>query len=273
MIRDQPLGVGSGNFVHAFIPYQERDDVLRDEKLLFSSPHNEYLRALAEEGFVSCALLAVLLFRLLAELQRSHVIDGRRSRTAVLLGSMIVFTAVESLLQFPFALASACLMIAVMLGMALSFLEPGPPGAPVPEGQSAPGPWMAGAAAAGACMGIMLWRVGASDYLFANERASTAVQDRACQLNPRNVAACVDAAWLHARRGEGGVARPGLLAVLDRSPHYHPAIKLLGELTLALGDRNAGCRYLKTYDDLFEGHSSLHGKLAADCNPEATLRP
>jgi O-antigen ligase/polysaccharide polymerase Wzy-like membrane protein len=273
MIHDRPLGVGSGNFVHAFIPYQQRDELLRDEKLLFASPHNEYLRALAEEGVVSCALLAVLLFRLLGGLRRSHVINGGRSRAGALLGSMIAFAAVESLLQFPFALASGCLMIAVMLGMALSCVETRPPGANSPERRPAPGMWMAGAAAAGAWMAIVLWRTSASEYLFVNERGSVEAQDQACRLNPRNVAACVDAAWLHARRGDGGIARGDLLAVLDRSPHYHPALKLLGEESLALGDREAGCRYLRIYDDLFGGNSSLHGRLEAECDDEGPLRP
>jgi hypothetical protein len=266
MIRDRPLGVGSGNFVHAFIPYQDRDDLLRDEKLLFSSPHDEYLRALAEEGVGACALLTVVLLRLLGALRRSPVIAGGRSREGALLGSMIVFTAVESALQFPFALATGCLMVTVMLGLAFSCLEPDPAaGAPRPR---RPGLWLAGAAAVGACMALVLCRVAASEYLFVNEKGIEGAQDRACRLNPRNVAACVDAAWLHARHGEGGIARAGLLEVLGRSPHYHPAIKLLGELSLVLGDRDAACRYLRRYDDLFAGSSSLHGRLVANCNAE-----
>jgi hypothetical protein len=263
MIRDRPLGVGSGNFVHAFIPYQDRDDLLRDESLLFSSPHDEYLRVLAEEGVVACALITVLLLRVLGALRRSPVIAGGRSREGALLGAMIVFTAVESALQFPFALASGCLMVTAMLGLALSCLEPDP-GATVPPRPS--GPWRAAAAAVAAVMAVVLCRVAASEYLFVNGKGVEGAQDRACRLNPRNVAACVDAAWLHARRGEGGIARAGLLEVLDRSPHYPPAIKLLGELALVLGDRDAGCRYLRRYDELVAGRSSLHGRLMADCN-------
>lgn len=48
LVRDHPLGVGSGNFVHAFLPYELRDERLRSEAIVYSSPHNELPRALSE---------------------------------------------------------------------------------------------------------------------------------------------------------------------------------------------------------------------------------
>lgn len=50
LIRDHPLGVGAGNFEHAFIPYALTDRSRPGEVTVFHSPHNDYLRLVAEEG-------------------------------------------------------------------------------------------------------------------------------------------------------------------------------------------------------------------------------
>jgi hypothetical protein len=55
------------------------------------------------------------------------------------------------------------------------------------------------------------------------------------------------------------------VSVLDRSPCYYPAIKLLGEDSLARGDRDTGCRYLGIYDEMFGRRSSVHERVRRDC--------
>jgi len=81
------------------------------------------------------------------------------------------------------------------------------------------------------------------------------------------LAACVTAAWLQGRAGEVTTARATLVRVLERSPYYFPAIKLLGEQALARGERQSGCRYLWIYDEMFRRASGVHHLLGRYCEP------
>jgi hypothetical protein len=262
LIADRPLGVGSGNFVHAFLPYQLADDRLRSETVVYASPHNEVLRALAEEGVVWCALAAYLLFRVGAAVRRRARTGGGQG-PAVVIAAGASFLAVESLFQFPFALAFGTLAAALTLGLALSYAETGDPARTQPHRPS----WIPRLAAlALAFLGaIALARVVLSDYWTATASGDPARQSRACTLNPRNLRACLNAAWLDASSGHRRRARQRLAAVLDRSPHYYPAIALLADDSFAQGDARAGCFHTWLYDALFEGHSSRHDVVAARC--------
>jgi hypothetical protein len=106
-----------------------------------------------------------------------------------------------------------------------------------------------------------------------NHNGEVAAQETACQLNPRNLPACVTAAWLRARAGDRRQAHALLVQVLQRAPYYHPAIRLLGEEAAANGDRDEGCLYLWIYDELFRERSSVHTRLGALCGrvPPANL--
>jgi hypothetical protein len=123
---------------------------------------------------------------------------------------------------------------------------------------------------AAASIGVMLVRVAWSELLLVNRKDDAVAQERACRLNPRNLPACVTAAWLEAGAGRIPDARRRLVRVLEKAPRYFPAIKLLGEISLAAGDHEAGCLYLGAYDALFQGASSIHGRLQAEgCDPAA----
>jgi hypothetical protein len=263
LIRDHPLGVGAGNFADAFIPYQLGLATIPGEAVLFRTPHNEYLRAFAEEGVLFGVIAAVLLVSLLRKLHTSPRIARWRSGPGALLGAGIIVLAVEAFLQFPLGTAFGCLMAAVLLGLALAALEL----APSSTEAAAPsrGLWRGlGTLIAGATF-VLLGRSVASELLFVNRRGDVAAQETACRLDPRNLPACVTAAWLRARAGDPGEARALLLRVLKSSPYYHPAIRLLGEEALASGDREGGCLYFWVYDQLFRERSAVHGRVAALC--------
>jgi hypothetical protein len=264
LIADHPLGVGSGNFVHAFLPYQLADDRLRSETVVYASPHNEVLRALAEEGIVWCALAAYLLFRLGAAV-RTRVRAGGGPGPPVVIAAGASFLAVECLFQFPFALAFGTLAAALTLGLALSYAETAD-AARTPTHR----PWWIprlAAFALASLAAVALARVVLSDYWTATTPGDAARQARACALNPRNFRACLNAAWLDASGGHRRRARQRLAAILDRSPYYSPAIALLADDAFAQGDARAGCFYTWIYDALFAGRSSRHDVLIARCPP------
>jgi O-antigen ligase len=262
LIRDHPLGVGSGNFLHAFLPYQLGDDRLRSETVVYGSPHNELLRALAEEGVVWTALALYLLLRLGLAVRRRARAEGWPA-PAVVVAASAAFLIVESLFQFPFAMALGCLAAAVVLGLALAYVAPPDPDAPL---RRATVGWRVGAGMAAAAVAAATLWLAASDVL-ASRAMDARAQGRACDLDPRNVGACLRAAWLEAQAGHRRRARSRLAALLDRSPYYYPAIKLLGDESLARGDARAGCFHLWVYDALFAERSSIHATVSSACDP------
>ena len=278
LIRDHPEGVGAGNFEHAFIPYALAGRSKPGEFIFFRSPHNDYLRLVAEEGIAAALLLLGLLAALGRGLHRSPAVAGWRSGPGALLASCGAFLLVEAFFQFPFEMAYPSLLAAVLLGLALACAE----GPIVPEAASLAAPPHAGIRRAGDAVAVFLAlaivagvvRTAAAERLFTVSRGADVVAlEQACRLDPRRLEACVQAAWLRSRAGEHEAARGELYAVLGRSPWYFPAIKLLGEDLLAAGEPAAGCRHLRRYDAMFEGRSAAHERVRAFCAPGPAERP
>ena len=269
MIRDHPLGVGAGNFSDVFLGYGADVPLLPREDVVFLHPHNEYLRLLAEEGLIVGGLALYLTSRLVRDLRRALDAGWWRSPSGLVLLGASAFLAVEAFFQFPLSEAFGALTAALLVGLASSSLEPvraSPSDVPARVSASVVIPAILTAAG----ILIMLARVAASELLFVNRKEDLPAQDRACRLNPRNLPACVTAAWLEAGNGQVSQARQRLVHVLDGAPRYFPAIKLLSEISLSAGDREAGCLYLGAYDALFQGRSSIHHRLQEQgCDPAA----
>ena len=264
LIRDHPLGVGAGNFERAFIPYALAGRSRPDESMVFRSPHNEYLKVLAEHGLLGAGLLAALLALLGRELHRSPSIAGWRSGPGALLGSCGAFIAVEAFFQFPFELGVPALLSAVLLGLAWACVEPDDALARADSRR-----WLAHLTTVLVALAVTagLVRIVAADSLsVAGDIRSL---ERACAWDGTRLKACLDAAWLHGRAGEHEAARRLVDGVLQRSPHYFPALKLRGEEALALGDVAAGCRDLEAYDALFGGRSAVSALVRQRCGTPA----
>jgi len=256
MIGDHPLGVGTANFEHAFPPYHAAGPLLPSEALVFRGPHNEYLRFLAEDGAIFFALAMVLAVLVAARWRRSPRGDDAMRTVVVGWG---VFLAVESLFQFPFALAFGALAGAMVAGAAFAGADP----APAPEARVRA--WRVGGTVAALVLAAASARVARSEYLHVKGPEDLDLQRRACALDPRNLPACVTAAWLEVRAGDSAVARTRLAGVLAGTPHYPPALKLLGEISAMEGNDDEACRLLGRYDALFRGESSVRESAAAAC--------
>jgi hypothetical protein len=266
LVRDHPAGIGAGSFEHAFIPYALAGRSKPGETTVFRSPHNEYLRLVAEEGIGGALLLLGLLVALARALARSPAVAGWRSPPGALLAACCAFLAVEAFFQFPFELAFPSLLAAVLLGLAFACAEEPPAHAPAEPSRRRT---LAGDAA---CVMLALALVGGVAVAAGAERlASRAGGDpvpleRACALDPRRLEACVEAAWRRGRAGDHEALREGAERALARSPHYFPALKLLGEDRLSRGDVEGGCRLLRRYDALFGGRSSVSDRVRAACS-------
>jgi len=259
LVRDHPFGVGAGGFEQAFVPYALGGRSRPGEGLVFRSPHNELLRLVAEEGFLGAGLALTLLFLLARELHRHSGFGSWRSDTGALLASVSAFLVVESIFQFPFALAVPSLLACVLLGLALALLEPAAGAL-----EQTPAPRVGVAARAGdvvcllvaAAIVLGLARMAIADYLFTNRRDDRPSLERACALDPRRLDACVEAAWRHSQDSDHGAAQARLRAVLAVSPDYLPAIKLMAEDLFAQGRPAVACGYARAYDALLRGQGS-----------------
>jgi O-Antigen ligase len=264
LVRDHPLGLGLGNFPDAFIPYQLEGSPLPSETLYFRSPHNEALRLVADGGVFALPLAMALAIGMGLGLWRNPVFARGQSDAGALLFAGLVYYLVEACFQFPLDVAMGALAIATLLGLAAACLEPDVRGRAATRGHRTA--WIASGLVVASLVGFAAWRVGRSEWLFVNAPKDLGAQAEACRLNPRNLPACVTAAWLQGRAGEAAVARATLTRVLERSPYYFPAIKLLGEQALARGERERGCRYLWIYDEMFRRRSTVHQVLGHYCD-------
>jgi O-antigen ligase len=267
LIRDHPLGVGVGNFPDAFIPYQLEGSPRPSESLYFRSPHNEALRLVADGGVFALPLALALAAALGLALWRSPVVARGRSEVGALLAAGFTFYLVEAGFQFPLDVAMGSLAIAVLLGLAAACLEPAAPLAPptTAAGSARRAAWIVSGLLAASLVGLVAWRVARSEGLYVNAPKDLRAQAEACRLNPRNLPACVTAAWLQGGAGDNAAAQATLTRVLERSPYYFPAVKLLGEQALALGERERACRYLWIYDEMFRRKSGVHHLLGRHC--------
>jgi O-Antigen ligase len=271
LIRDHPLGLGLGNFPDAFIPYQLEGSPLPSETLYFRSPHNEALRLVADGGVFALPLALGLAIAMGWALWRSPSLARGESESGAILLVGLAFYLVEACFQFPLDVAMGALGIATLLGLAGSSLEP-EDSIPIP-GPAGIGPrlahtaWIAFGLLGVATVGFTAWRVARSEWLFVNAPKGKGAQVEACQENPRNLPACVTAAWLQGKEGDDRASQTTLRHLLQRSPYYFPAIKLLGEQSLARGERESGCRYLWIYDEMFRRRSSVHHLLGRYCEP------
>lgn len=256
MVRDHPLGVGTANFEHVFPPYHARGPLPPWEALVFRGPHNEYLRYLAEDGPLFCAIAIVIVAMLVARWR--HAPDAASLRIVVV--GWGAFLAVESLFQFPLALAFGALAAAMVLGAMLAV-----PGVGSPPAPSRGWPWRAGGTLAAIALVAASARVARSESLHVKRPDDLSAQRRACALDRRNLPACVTAAWLEVRAGDMAAARRDLSSVLAATPHYAPALKLKGEIEALEGNDAEACRLLGAYDALYRGESSVRESAAEAC--------
>jgi O-antigen ligase len=268
MIRDHPLGAGAGNFPDRFVPYQ-LVGLVPDERLLYRWPHNEWLRAAAEDGLPFAGLAALSLVVLGRAAIRGLQLRPRPPEDRAFLASTTAALGVESIFQFPFAMAPAALSAALLVALALQAADDGigaseaTAQSPVRRRSRMSGVFW-GLAALAALFALM--RVAWSEYLFVHLRNDRRALETACELDPRRVEACVLAAWQEIRAGDDEAGRRTLARILEHSPYYYPAVKLLGQEALSHGRREDGCLYLWMYDGLFAALSSVHATVAAQCS-------
>ena len=99
LIQEFPLGVGPGNFPFNILPFQQMTQNGIHEFILVKSPHNEFLRFVAEDGFFYALLIYFFFINLFLKNRSTFTTDKSKS---LFFWSMLLLFTIETLLQFPF---------------------------------------------------------------------------------------------------------------------------------------------------------------------------
>lgn len=252
LIAERPLGVGADNFEFRIVPYQ-KGGVSLSEHYLAVSPHNEWLRYLAEDGIPLSLLFAALLVWLYVAWW------GKGGPARIVVLPLSVFFLLEGSVQFPFQLTFPVLVAATLFGYMASVA--------IPARAWPKARWAQGVRSG--CVAVALLFLAGWGLEVATRRwENSADIDRAqlaCRVAPGNWRACLQAARLLVADGRISDARAVVEKVLALEPANYPALRHLSSIAGMQGDRMEACFLAWKYQDVFGGKSSLQGMYEKNC--------
>ncbi|MGE3261001.1 MAG: O-antigen ligase family protein [Bacteriovoracia bacterium] len=239
LISDHPNGLGVGKYEFGFVSYRNMA-LFRDDKVVERSPHNEFLRFLAEDGIIASVLGALSILVLLFPF-----FNGKRSMEKKLAFAFCGYMLVQMFFQFPFENAVPFLFAAIFLGYMVT---------------TQPSNFLAnaylariGMLALGVFFVGMTYQVSLSKYLEANNQGDRRKISRACALLPTNWRICLEKAKLEMEAGAFQEAEVTLNELLWQYPHHFTAAYYLGVLNFKRQNYARGCAYFSWYNRLFQG--------------------
>ncbi|MGI4851639.1 MAG: O-antigen ligase family protein [Janthinobacterium lividum] len=117
MIKENLWGVGSDGFDYAFIPYKSLYLKI-DPKEIEKSPHNEYLRFMAEDGIIIFILGIILLSSFLCQL-----LKNKKCKNKIFFMCFLIFLAIQAFFQFPLEDPCPFILIAIILAYFFSSFD------------------------------------------------------------------------------------------------------------------------------------------------------
>lgn len=236
MIADKPFGVGVDRFEFEFVPYHRFGSTISYASLELS-PHNEFLRYLAEDGIPLALAFFVLLALLLRAWWRNASVASRGFHLPLL-----VFYGAEMLFQFPWQLGFPVYFGAILFGSlaAEAFAE-----------------YRLKESVSGAVLSLLLLfqLIGTAQAFIVRSFENSDKPDRlamVCRLVPADWRSCIKLARMEADLGNVPAARARLLAEMERAPWNFYAWRFMGMVALRGGDKLEGCFYHWRYLDLFQ---------------------
>lgn len=258
MILDRWYGVGTGRFEFAFIPYHSLGKTL-SETHIAASPHNEFLRFLAEEGWL---LSGVYLFLVGIVFTRFIRIGTAQQKKWILPVSAVFF--VQMLVQFPwqnaFPFFLGVLLFAEMLATGWKSRS-----LAIPK-------WIRGGRIA-----LFVAFLGLTSVITVarslENASSVSALNIGCTLMPSNYRLCMEAAQKYMARKEYDKARMLVEAELTREPWNFWAIRHLSIVAIQQKDRIEACFLLWKYNNLFgmRPYGDLYAQYLHNC-PEKWRR-
>jgi hypothetical protein len=254
MIKQNPAGVGFGNFEFSYLPY--RNAVFNDpeigENILAKTPHNDFLRAFAEGGLFfgfSVILLFIIFMQQLLSFPRE------KSKLAI---ALMAYLSVDAMSDFPFynpyPFLCACLVLGIFLN--LKYKE----NLSLSRRKTF---WISAPLIIFAvyCTGTYLF----SEFVEPGNEKKPEVAALACTLYPANWRVCVQAAYLETQSGQYFKGRHILEDVLKKNPNNFIATRVLYEVLLAGGLNIEACNTVARYNKILPEENDLTFTWLKDC--------
>lgn len=256
LIWENPLGIGPGNFLYGYIPYIKGVTSF-NEGYILQSPHNEYLRFLAEDGvFFVCGMLAACWFLIKDNIKKIRTVCEKNP----MLVTFFAFMAIQSLFQFPLVNGAPFFICACFTGYLLAELYAGQ----VIYLETRPSFFLNTAMAIVLCF-FCFARV-ASEWLEFFHRDSISLSRLACRLNDSNADACMNQARAEMAALRYDDAKETILRELVKRPHNFVALSILASIEFYLGNMQSRCVSLKKIDAYFRNESSYHTYIQENCS-------
>ena len=259
LILKHPTGIGTANTEFNLVPYQVGTKVPADEKVVYNTPHNEYLRYLIEDGAMYTFMMLALLFLILKKFIKLNFLQNTNpNEEHLLILGLCFYLEVESFFQFPLLNAYPFIIYAMILAYLLVKIYPH---------QEKKIPW-APPLFSGLCFIIvayLTWADVVATYNIANLFKEREKMEEACSIFPSRWRACLHLAQIQIEEGKLKDADKTLNQFLIQSPYHFVAIRLMGINQFKMGNLAKGCFYFYQYDKLFESKSSVHQDLVHHC--------
>lgn len=252
MIRDHPLGVGPGNYLFSFIPYLHNTMPFFNEARIVQTPHNEYLRIIAEDGIPFTLILLGMGF--------IYLLNNKQSLKSLVLHHPTIigffsFLAVQAAFQFPLVNGFPFLITACFVGYTLSVLHTNQ------VVNVSTHKWLLSISIVGSLLLGGIISESASFLYFY----SSPINKIAYKLNGNNWQAAVHAAEADMVEGNLSGAHQLIDQELKIHPHNYIALSVKAHLYAEEGNIEDSCLLLKKIDDYFMNKSSHYAYILQNC--------
>lgn len=256
MILENSLGVGVGQFEYASLPYLGSLFPTLNEWLLFSTPHDEFLRYLAEDGIIF-SVSVFLFFISLLYFSWKEIKKVVISQPHIVCFFIMLFT--QALFQFPLLDPLPYFMTALMVGYFFYLL---PIGKLKYELKQAPRVALIGINGLATFLIVAFF---SAKYISLNYPYNEFLNKLACSYGNRNWLACLNVSHSYLSKADYDKAESYAVRTLEWQPLNYQGLKLLGFSHLYRGNRRKACQLFHKFDSLFQNQSSLHKVILEEC--------
>jgi hypothetical protein len=261
LIEDNPLGLGQGGYEFGTVYYRMSTDHPPRTDTVFKSPHNEFLRFVAEDGVAFGLALLALIFTGIIAIWKAWRNPARKWPMAEFV-FMLTFGCVfgtEFAFQFPVENAYPFYAWSIFLGFVLSRIFDN---SALVNNLRIP-PFVCAIAAI--IFAVPTSAFVTSKFIEANLPNDIAKTHFACKIDPMNWRVCSDEARAEV---EGRVFGPALETMKKELYKRHfnfPILRMWGVLYARIGDIPESCRAFIFYDRMFVEKSDVHQYVAENC--------
>jgi hypothetical protein len=256
LIQHNPLGIGTGEFEFAIMPYVHKMMPEFNENVIPHAPHNEYLRLVVEQGIPFSIILFVLMGLLIYD---NRMKFKKLFQKNPVIPAFLTFWLVQCVFQFPFSNAFSVLILASILSyifhefynskldrinIRISYLS--------------------GIIFVSSVMMFSL-TILTSEYFTLTETQSEEKSKLAYSLNSRNWYAGINFAKALINKKDLVKAREVLLYQLKNHSHHFVALRELAYVEWMDQRPKEACRLLKRYDAYFSNDSSYTAFRNSSC--------